>query len=194
MDKLPAQQITDQTCFVFVQVPTDSWDARFGGFGQRSTACLRYSPALQPCSSAAAAADPAAAAQQPDPALQGAEAAGSRKQEAMPVSWLLTGGAGALGLLTAAWLARSNGYAAEGCSAQPAANSAAASAEDADQISGNGAVASVLQSASHQLGSWKRLVLTSRSGQLAAGQQPELARQLQAGSGQFASCCVTITR
>lgn len=102
--------------------------------------------------------------------------------------WLITGGAGALGLLTAAWLA------AEGSSSATAATASAASTAAADEDASQGRAVELGAAGGKGARRSKRLVLTSRNGRLAPDQQPELVRQLLTGAGAFATSCVIIAR
>jgi hypothetical protein len=166
---------------ILLQASVQPWDAAYGGFAQASAARLRYSPGLQQCAlgsasiqathSAAFSSTAAAAGDAPDPA-----------------SWLISGGGGALGLLTAAWLAAGSSPGA------PASTALAANTAAADADANQGGAVQLGAVGGKGAGSWKRLVLTSRSARLAPGQQPELTQQLLAGAGAFATCCVTIAR
>lgn len=160
-----------------MQVPLKPWSAELGGFGQRSAAGVRFSPALMSCS-------PAAAGSQPLPAPAAHPAAHAMAQ---PAAWLISGGAGALGLLTAAWLAGAVGGA-------PASKATTKSSGNSEEPPGSPAAVSAAagqpDSACHRL----RLVLTSRSGRFGAAEGTSLAAQLCAGGGPFVSCCVTLVR
>ena len=157
------------------------WDAAYSGFAQGSAAQLRYSPALQQCAFSSGHMQPLQSAAVRTPAATAGDTSD-------PAAWLITGGAGALGLLTAAWLAA-------GSSPDPAAFTASAATAAAADAEASRSPAHALDVAGGKgARSWKRLVLTSRSGRLAPDQQPELTRQLLNGAGVFATCCVTIAR
>jgi hypothetical protein len=157
------------------------WDAAYSGFAQGSAARLRYSPALQQCAFSSGHVQPLQSAALSSPAAAAGDAPN-------PAAWLITGGGGALGLLTAAWLA------AGSSSSSTASAASAATTAAADPEAARGSAVELDADGGKGCGSWKRLVLTSRSGRLAFGQQPQLVRQLLVGDGAFATCCVTITR
>lgn len=178
-------------------MPSQAWSAALGAFGQRSAAGVRFSPALQP---SAPAALPADVGQQAASELHSAAGVSQAADCTAPAAWLITGGAGALGLLTAAWLAggsivgTASAADAAPCSIgdNAAAETRAAKSPGSSNSSHGGG--STGEAYSGQPCGRLQLVLTSRSGRLAAEQQPGLAARLWEGSGPFAACCITIAR
>lgn len=157
-----------------------TWDASLGGYGQSSHRGVRRSPRLLPAACGGC----------------GSSSGGMPAQLGVQVpagaSWLITGGGGALGLLAAAWFAASSGAAGgEPHSTHVAAGSAARC--DAGHRSSDGGCSS----SNGTSPSGARLALCTRSGRLSPGdlaQPGSVASLATAGTGVFASACVTVVR
>ena len=158
-----------------------TWDASLGGYGQASRGGVRCSPRLLP-----AACGHRGGSSGATPAQLGVPTAAD-------ASWLITGGGGALGLLAAAWFAASSGasgdelHSTDGTSGGVTRGGAGHyTSSDGGGRGGCGASPS-----------GARLVLCTRSGRFSAGDLAgagSAASLATAGTGVFASACMTVVR